>query len=340
MTLIELTHQVGIDPKWVSYTGGGEYHSSCPACGGSDRFYIQPNRQMSKCLGYYRCRKCGISGDSIQFAKEFLKYSFQEAAEVVNAIITSESAFRPSFEKATEIELKEPTALWIEQATKFVNRSHDNILNRNQTLDYLEKRGLPLEAVIRYKLGWSDTNEFLSRSSWGLQEEMGKNSKPRKLWLPRGLVIPVIGLDKQVARIKIRRFDWSPGDNLPKYVAVSGSMNGLSIVGNTQQPVMIVVESELDAYAIDYKAHWLVWVVAVGSNIKTPDCLTNSFAKRAKHMLICYDNDDAGKMMLDKWRRLYPRAKSYPTPVGKDVGEALQKGFNIREWLLHATLNQ
>ena len=51
MTLLELTRQAGLNPKWVASTAGDEYHSACPSCGGTDRFYIQPNKQMAKCLG-------------------------------------------------------------------------------------------------------------------------------------------------------------------------------------------------------------------------------------------------------------------------------------------------
>jgi hypothetical protein len=40
--------------------------------------------------------------------------------------------------------------------------------------------------------------------------------------------------------------------------------------------------------------------------------------------------------MFDKWQSIYSHAQSYPTPVGKDIGEAIEQGFNIREWLLKA----
>jgi len=100
--------------------------------------------------------------------------------------------------------------------------------------------------------------------------------------------------------------------------------------------IMVVVESELDAYAIDYVAHDFVCAIAVGSNIKNPDNLTDRLAKNAKSLLICHDNDEAGQKMLIKWQRLYSHAIGYPTPLGKDIGEAVKQGFNIREWLLHA----
>jgi hypothetical protein len=120
-----------------------------------------------------------------------------------------------------------------------------------------------------------------------------------------------------------------------KYIALSGSMNGLNIIGNTINPVMVVVESELDAYAVDFACGDFAFAVAVGSNTKNPDNVTDYLAQK-KHLLICRDNDDAGKTMFYKWHKLYMHASDYPTPIGKDIGEAIQQDLDIRKWLLEA----
>lgn len=332
MTILELAHQTGINPKWAANTGGGEYHSSCPVCGGTDRFYIQPYRQMGKCLGSYCCRQCGINGDAIQFAREFLNYSFQEAVQAVNAIMP-ERVTLPPFSisyRSRPATLQKPPIEWIERATEFVAQAHENILLKKDILEYLATRGLPLEATLRYKFGWSDKNEFLSRNNWGLNEQLSNDSNQRPLWIPKGLVIPIIESNRKVIRLKIRRFDWKHGDKLPKYVAISGSMNGLSLIGSSKHKIMVVVESELDAYAIDYVAHDFVCTIAVGSNIKNPDNLIDRLAGNVKHLLICYDQDDAGRKMFDKWLKFYPHARACLVPYGKDVGEYITLGGNIR----------
>ncbi len=38
--------------------------------------------------------------------------------------------------------------------------------------------------------------------------------------------------------------------------------------------------------------------------------------------------------MLEKWERLYPHAIAHPTARGKDIGEFVQLGGDLREWLL------
>lgn len=331
MIILELAYQIGIHPKRAASTYGGEYHSSCPVCGGSDRFYIQPHRQMSKCLGYYRCRQCGITGDTIQFARQFLGYSFQEAAQAANAVIP-EKIIPPIFSTRAPrpISLQKPSEEWIAQATTFITQAHKNLLYKPEVLSYLAARGLPIDAVIRYKLGWSTRDEFFSKVSWRINEQSESDGKQHPLWIPKGLVIPTIESSGKVMRLKVRRHDWHKNDTLPKYVAVSGSMNGLSIIGSSKQAILAVVESELDAYAIDHATRDFVCAIAVGSNTKNPDNVADRLARNAKHLLICHDNDTAGNQMLIKWQRMYSHAKSYPAPTGKDIGEYIQAGGDIR----------
>src|ERR1700679_2238836 len=217
MTILELAHQTGIHPKWVASTAGGEYHSACPACGGTDRFYIQPHRPMSKCDGYYSCRQCGSSGDAIQFARQFLNLSFQEAAQAVNA--TTQTIISPILNRAHAphtVTLHEPPPQWIAQATDYITQAHKQILLQKNALDFLASRGLPIEAIQRYNIGWSVQDRFLPRHHWGLEEQHSADGNPRKLWLPKGIIIPIGKPTGQIIRLKIRRHDWKQGDTLPK----------------------------------------------------------------------------------------------------------------------------
>ena len=339
MTILELAVQSGLSPQWKASTAGGEYHSSCPVCGGKDRFYIQPFKPMNKCNGFYCCRQCGTNGDAIQFAREFLNYSFQEAAKAVNAII-SEKAMLPLLKRpytSKIVTLIEPPAQWISRATDYMEQAHKQLLFKHSILECLSSRGVSIDIVRQYKFGWSDENKFFLREDWGLEEQLAADGKLRKLWIPKGLIIPVSKTTGQIIRLKVRRVDWKENDDLPKYVAISGSMNGLSRIGDTKRNVMIVVESELDAYAIDCVAHDFAFVVAVGSNIKNPDNITDCLAKNISELFIIYDNDEAGKKMLIKWRSLYPHAKGYCVPQGKDVGEFIQNNGNLKNWIKEIT---
>ena len=74
--------------------------------------------------------------------------------------------------------------------------------------------------------------------------------------------------------------------------------------------------------------------VAVGGSTKNPDNITDFLAKQKDiTLLICPDNDEGGAKLLEKWQKLYSHARPYPVPVGKDIGEAITQGFDIRTWL-------
>ena len=327
MQLLFLAQEVGLQPRKKASTEGGEYYSPCPRCGGKDRFYIQPNKKMKNCSGYYRCRQCEISGDSIQFCRDIMGLSFQEAVERVNATVPTNSFFRSKFNVTKEyrpVQLKLPTDRWLERAKVVVEESHKQILMKPEILEYLKSRGIPLEAVRRYKIGWNKEDIWNDKIDWGIESEEGKF-----VWIPKGILIPTSDPSGKIIRLKVRRSGWKLDDEYPKYVAVSGSMNGLSIVGDTKRDVMVVVEAELDAYAIHSAANDFTFVVAVGSNIKNPDNITDYLAKKASILLICHDNDEGGEIMLEKWKKLYKHADGFPVPNGKDVGEYIVAGGDV-----------
>jgi len=332
MDLIDLAQEAGLEPKWVAGTEGGEYHSACPACGGEDRFVIHPNKKTKNCCGHYWCRQCGINGDSIQFCKDFLELSFPDAVERVGATL-SENSNVQNFLKTKHqnknqthfTALKPPSQAWVTKASSVVKEAHEQLLLQPQILLLLEKRGLPLEAVKNYKLGWVNSDTWCEGSDWGLEKE--------RVWLPKGIVIPTMQ-KPMVVRIKIRRHDYRKNDEFPKYMAISGSMNGLNIIGDITLGIMIVVESELDANALHHLLKDLAVIVAVGSNMKNPDNVTDSLAKQKKILLIAHDNDNAGKAMLTKWQDIYKHAKGLATPIGKDIGEAIENGFDVKSWIL------
>lgn len=334
MNLIQLAEQASLKPKWAAGTHGGEYHASCPNCGGKDRFYIQPNRKMKNCAGYYSCRQCDAHGDAIEFARTYLHCSFQEAVELTGATISDNEFAFTSVITQLPTTLKAPPAEWIANATKFAHEAHKKLLLEKGLILWLAQRGIPYETIVRFKLGWSDKDLFISREHWGLPKISDEKGVSRKLLIPRGLIIPIMDMNGGVIRLKVRRSNWLEGDKLPKYMAISGSMNGLSIIGSSSRDVVIVVESELDAFALHHVVGDIACVIAVGSNIKNPDNVTDKIAQRAKHLIICHDNDAAGDTMLNKWKKMYHPAIAYPAPIGKDIGEAIQNGFNIREWLL------
>jgi len=336
MNMLDLAQQAGINPKWSASTQGGEYKSPCPACGGTDRFSIQPEKKQKNCTGYYFCRQCKISGDSIQFTMDFLGYNFQQAKEYLG--VTIEQSMRsPFFSTPLKSKIITPPKvndllLWQEQASKYLDQAHANLLFNQDILKYLAMRGLPLEAVIRYRLGWLDQDQYFIRTDWGLSEEFNDVGTFKKLWLPKGLIIPTIDFGK-IIRLKTRRTDWHKDDAFPKYVAISGSMSGMNIIGDKKHSVLVAVESELDGFALHHAIGDFAVMIAIGGSTKSIDKVTDYYAKK-KTLLICPDVDSTGYIVWNTWKQLYPHAINCMTTMGKDIGESIEQGLDVRSWII------
>jgi len=327
MNLLDLASLAGLNPKKVASTKGGEYHSACPSCGGRDRFILQPEKVMGNCVGSYFCRRCDNHGDSIQFCREFLQYSFEEAVNYVGAKIPAKASrsFLPRKYTPPAITIKTPHEKWQYQAQLFVEQAHTCLLLQQDVVDKLTQRGLPLEAIKQYKLGLTLGDNYQSGNEWEQDKE--------KIWIPAGIIIPVIE-HGQVVRLKIRRSAWNKSNAFSKYVIIPGSMSGLNIIGDKKKPIMIVVESELDAYALHYAVGNLAVIVAVGGCLKSTDSVTDYLAQKKSLLLICHDNDDAGIEMFNQWKKLYSHAQPCPTEIGKDIGNASEQGLNLRSWII------
>ena len=333
MLLIELLKSLGYSPnKQSSHEKGDERVSySCPCLfceGGNDRFIIWPNSRSKRCMGRFWCRKCLKSGDSIDVYIKAKGITDEKSGKELFYQDYKDSNPKPSFQEGYRSKaLLGPTELWREKLGNLIDMAHENIWNQEEILKRLEKRGVPKEAVKNYKIGYLAMKTAFSSQSLGYEEgEKDINIFP-------GIVIPTFEPSGKLIRIKVRRTDWKPEHRLGKYLAVTGSMGGLNLIGSRKAPHVVVVESELDAYAVAHAAQDKALVIAVGSNTKNPDLATDFLVKNKDRLLVIYDNDEGGEAMLKKWKSLYSKAKGAPCPTGKDIGEAFEQGYDVKAWL-------
>jgi len=327
--MISLVEKLGVFPKKVSSTKGGEWASTCPKCGGSDRFRIWPNVENPKCRGAYWCRQCNVHGDSIQFCMEFLSLPFDRAVRECGSFLPAK-VFLPLDRVDSVVQHKElvsPCQEWMQRAEEVVDVAHKTLLRRPKELEKLALRGLPVEAVCRYRLGFLPMPVQDDSWRWGL--EIGERTK---FFLPPGYVIPWFD-STGVLKLKIRRSDYNKEFKFGKYFIVRGSMASFSTFGNFNLETMVIVESELDAMALVHSSPDLVFSSSAGSSLANPDMLTDYWAKNVLNLWICHDNDEAGLAMLAKWKRRYPHSRATPMPLGKDVGEAINTGLDVRKWV-------
>lgn len=341
MNILELITGDGFNFKRVSTTHGGEYAGPCPFCGGNDRFLIWPEHKG----GRYWCRGCEKTGDAIQYLRDMRGLSFAEACRALGISKTGYRRKRsiPTSEKPGFIPKKydAPPALWMQKAETILKASQSNLWTPGgQTaLDVLLSKGLTEETIRKAGIGFNPVEIYRDRRGWGLAQEIRGDGKPKLLWIPAGLVIPLATFpgqkeqsqDEGVKRLRIRRNN--PGDG-PRYVIVAGSTMS-PIVLESDKNIFIIVESELDAWLVWQEAADLIGIMAMGAAGMKPDVFSHSLLIKSEKILNALDYDPAGARNSWKfWPDTYgQKVKRWPVPIGKDPSDAWQRGLNIRAWI-------
>lgn len=321
--LLELAEQAGLNPQKVSSTGGGEYHSACPACGGRDRFIIQPFWQNR---GRYFCRQCHQWGDSIQFCRNYLGMNFKEAKERAG----DSPGSRDNYANYEIQPIRIPTKVWQKKATEFVESCCKRLLIDSEAMSFLRnKYGLNPNSARRFRLGWNPGSRFHRKSEWGLQE------KERELWicLSKGIVIPSFNV--ALPKIKIRRLDEPEIAKYGKYQEVKGGSNLFSIYGLLTNQVALLVESELDAMCLCQEIGEFCTCLALGGATKRPDPETIRWLQSKRLVLYSLDLDDAGREQYDYWRSTFPNLRPWLAETRKSPADSfILDKVNLKAWFV------
>lgn len=348
MKIMDAAARANVTLKKVSTTNGGEYAGPCPKCGGRDRLRVWPEDRGG--AGSYWCRQCQCGGDLVQFLVDFchMEYpaAFREAGREmpdgykperyrpvggIASLTGSDHGFVPRH-------YDDPVETWQTRAARLVDESHAALLENSRVLGWLAGRGLDLDAVKRFRLGWFAGENgkdcmFRPRAAWGLPEIKKTNGQAKMLWVPRGVVIPWM-VDGQVRRIKIRR----PGKDLQqerdvKYYFLPGSSPEPALLCPDRK-AFAVVESEFDGLLVVHKAGAVVGCLILGSAANKPDSAAYHIMKKSLRILDALDYDQAGAGAGRWWREKFDQAHRWPVPVGKDPGEAFEAGVDILAWIM------
>ncbi|MBI9112272.1 primase-helicase zinc-binding domain-containing protein [Maridesulfovibrio ferrireducens] len=358
MNLLDCLKDRGLNPTLAGPKHGGEYHSPCPNCYGTDRFRCWPDQPNEKhgIPGSYNCRQCGISGDIVQWFVdvEGMDYpaAFASAGVEGNGSALPRKYRSPAPRKKYQQAQPEgktwdiPPVLWMEKAQKLVEYAHVQLLANQEQLKYLAGRGIKKETIISHKLGWLPGENgknamYRARVGWGLPEARWPDGRIKALWLPRGIVIPLLSKDGEVLRIRIRRphYDLKTEKDL-KYVVVPGSCMATMVLSPSAE-AFAIIEAELDAMLVDQECKGLMGAVSVMNDAGKPDSTALPILQAAKSLLVALDFDKAkadgtrpGTKASKWWTTNFDRAVRWPVPAGKDPGDAFQKGVELKEWAL------
>ncbi len=340
MDLIDLAYEAGLEPRRTSSHGGGEYHTGCPQCHeGDDRFMIWPNAPSTNCAGRYWCRQCNAKGDTIKFCINFLGLSFQEACAKLDVTVT-ESPRRPILKSSIaslKLAVAPPTA-WQEKAGSFVEWCHQELLENPKALKKLYNRGFTDTTISHFKLGYCPIDTWRSYSDWGLDTELKTDGKPRKIWLPYGLVVTWFDTHGNVLKINIRRLQWHKEDKYGKYIKIPGSVNSPAIYGDSSLPCGLILESEFDALLIQQEAGDMTFCIANGGSSQPLDLGTHRLIRKTPLILFCPDVDMAGAKFFQRLQKTYKHGVLWPAPIGKSPGDAFEQGIDLRQWILEAQM--
>ncbi|MFA4816761.1 DNA primase [Helicobacter pylori] len=145
--LKNIVNIVDVIEKYLDlYKCGANLKACCPFHNErSASFFVSQEKNIYKCFG------CGACGDAFQFLQEFKKISFTEAVEEIASMYNYLIEYNNNEEKQEKERLKEVLA--------FANSLFkERILKENNVLKYLNRRGITLEKVKDYDLGFC-TNE-------------------------------------------------------------------------------------------------------------------------------------------------------------------------------------
>ena len=336
-TIVDLYKETcGFEPERKT---SREYCAPCPSCGGRDRFSLILENEDK--LDRFFCRQCGMKGDAISFLREFKGMSYKDACIEIgiqpkeygakNCRLstwqkkTDTLPTAPPCQEWTPLPEDLPSPLWRAAAQKFAKTCSLNLSNP-ACLSLLAERGLKVETMQRLSAGWNSQKLFAPPVSWGFSAE------DKKLLLPPGLVLPV-RRRAGIINLQIRRADVSPGERTGRFFSVRGHSEGFFVLGTKGKPV-ILLESVLDAILVFQEAGDLIASIALLGADKRPSREVVCFLQEAPLILLCLDNDDAGKENCFWWKQHFPRAAVHCAPApAKDPGDLLALGFSVREWI-------
>lgn len=365
MHCVDYYRQAGFETVKSDNSG---FNGPCPECGGTDRFTIfhkaSGARKSAKApeLGSFYCRGCNISGEVIKFMIDYCGFTYPQALEELGLENdhpwkknkrygrrtqppkrkhSPDQTWRPQPEEHADF--VEDVEAWREHAEKFVLDCHEALLQRQSALDYLAARGVGIEQVKRFRIGYNAGQSskkkgayqpaYRQAAAWGMPNlRRPDGSHQKTIALNVGLIIPCYqsyddsGPSGNLLRINIRSFDRG-------YLITKGSLNFLQAqqIINPGHDIALVVESELDAFALSAILPD-VTIIPMGSAGGVPGKAVNRELRHKQLILLCLDRDKVTDKYLARWRK---NNHGMPVPVyafGAGVDQAPEKWFaNYRQ---------
>ena len=300
--IVELIGQyVPLKRRGANYIGLCPFHREK-----TPSFTVAPDKQIFKCFG------CSEGGTAIQFVKKIENLDFKEALEFLadkNNIDLSRFSVYGKITNPQEKDLKERIFSLNKMAAKyFYEALVENVKEEKSVLkEYLKKRMLKQDVVIRFGLGFGNKKEE------GIYNYLLKNGFTKEEIIKSGivnltakgniyesfagrLIFPIFDTRDRVIGFGGRVLD----NSLPKYVNSpenivyhkGRNLYGMNVAKKEKLDSVIIVEGYMDTVAL-HKSGINNAVASLGT------ALTEGQAKLIKKytdtVIIAYDQDGAGR---------------------------------------------
>lgn len=329
--------------------GNGRLQALCP-------FHVDSQPSFYYCYeeDWYRCYGCDERGDLCKLFSKLHNLNdsdgFVEFSRRYLGGLEKRGDARRGYEAPA---LPKPTAsaprfspgdpppapeVWAARARKFADYAHEQLFlpEHVHALDYLRGRGLKDDTIREFHLGWNPKDYFRPKQAWGMPAEKKPNGQWRHLRLAKGWVIPTI-VDNAVWRLKIRQPNevWQANEDEAKYLQVPGGCQRTWVV-RPERKIFVLIETEFDALLVVQAAGDLVGAIPLGAASNRPDKEAFPLLRDASLIVNALDFDKAGgKNTWKWWVEQFPRNhERCPTPEGKDLGEYVDAGGDVRAWVL------
>ncbi|WP_461247491.1 DNA primase, partial [Treponema sp. R6D11] len=290
--ILEKTNLPDLAGSYVKLRENGDDFSGCCP------FHNEktPSFHISASKNLYHCFGCGKGGSAIQFVMDAENLDFLSAVEFL-----AERAGVELGETNKDEELSAQRKKIIEINKKYAVKCYKDLVANKDALKYAEERGLTPQIIKHFCIGYADGSLDGLGADEQTLEVAGLASKKGNSKFQGRLIFPIIDVRKNVLAFGGRAIEKNTAKyiNSPNTLAFNKSYNlfGLNLAKSSSAKSIILVEGYMDVVSL-HKSGFTSAVASCGTAITEGQA---KLIKRYKdNVIICYDQDDAGKEATKK----------------------------------------
>ena len=310
--LVERSDIVDVVSQYVQLTKkGGNLFGLCPFHNEkTPSFSVSPDKQIYHCFG------CGKGGGVVSFIMSIENLSFPDAVRFLaekNGMTVPEESTDQEIPRQRKrmLELNREAARWFYACL--------NGPGGAKAAAYLDKRGITRKTANRFGLGaapegWDNLLKAMREKGFTQDELLAaglvtagqrrKENGTRSVYdkFRDRLMFPVIDIRGEVLGFSGRALNV---DQEPKYLnspetlvfSKRRTLFGMNLAKNTKRGSILLVEGNIDVVTL-HQAGFDNAVASMGTALTTEQ--TRLISRYAKEIVICYDNDPAGKKATER----------------------------------------